>query len=718
MKEAASNTMNASHESNPNDGNDYDSRNTRNSLVAYPPTAPNVPLDWRNRAPPSYMHPASFVQPMNHFSRIGHDSYQAATLQLQHHPLGPTGNQNLSSLMFESHVHFSHPNSRQNQNQQQPKITTPFHVEWMQEQTHTRSSTANRAAPMLNELSSSHPGPQGNESHHLDHQQFDPFSHDVNVLQKIWAMEDNEILDISMMISNSAMPSHVVEGHVTREDAPVSDEFQADVKEIKDAPAPTETKDPPAKGSEANVMSDPTQSPNNWGRIHSTSPKTEKTEVGDVFNQKKQELMDNHSKICSDLGLLWSRFDSIFQSADGKRSKSDQGETFSKFLMENHTIKISLDARGALDNERKKYLHAKTLNDVENLHKKVFAEVYLLQRAISTGKQYLDGRTDEYSGRTRKEIEHLSQLVLKIEGKRTCLKDAIQNLEREILGSTVNNLSVPKAQTVMEPPTKKAAADVVVTHGAGKMNIGKRRKRNVTTSKKQKKVKKTRPSFSMPPISAIGKVKDNHGPQATILDRKPDRLVNPLLELPQPSSMSLEALPVAEYLKLMEIYYPEPDTFPLSFYERLLGIMEENEAEREVVSDPWMSMPALGQYARVAGRVNDPTLDHVDTFGSRRKDHLDYVDPAWIALLNEGSGYKDEYLRQPACFNIPCEISNECLALARKKQIINDTISFKFLTRNDISALVQFVKVSLYFYYSVTLLLQQCLSYLHLLILE
>lgn len=75
-------------------------------------------------------------------------------------------------------------------------------------------------------------------------------------------------------------------------------------------------------------------------------------------------------------------------------------------------------------------------------------------------------------------------------------------------------------------------------------------------------------------------------PTIRIKDEYPDRLVNPLLELPrivgngQHSSSSLsiaspsrkhDPIQAAELWNWMEVVFPKPDTFPISYYARLLG---------------------------------------------------------------------------------------------------------------------------------------------------
>jgi hypothetical protein len=54
-------------------------------------------------------------------------------------------------------------------------------------------------------------------------------------------------------------------------------------------------------------------------------------------------------------------------------------------------------------------------------------------------------------------------------------------------------------------------------------------------------------------------------------DEHPDRIVNPLLEIPEPTSNGGDPVHGAELLALTELAFHEPDTYPVSYLARLLG---------------------------------------------------------------------------------------------------------------------------------------------------
>ena len=70
-------------------------------------------------------------------------------------------------------------------------------------------------------------------------------------------------------------------------------------------------------------------------------------------------------------------------------------------------------------------------------------------------------------------------------------------------------------------------------------------------------------------------------PKVVLKDRDPNRIVNPLLETPQypplPKGVMPGSLPVpmipngAELWNICNIYFAKADTFPISYYARILG---------------------------------------------------------------------------------------------------------------------------------------------------
>merc|ERR1712151_933685 len=69
-----------------------------------------------------------------------------------------------------------------------------------------------------------------------------------------------------------------------------------------------------------------------------------------------------------------------------------------------------------------------------------------------------------------------------------------------------------------------------------------------------------------------------------INDPRPTRIVNPLLEMPPyPISVRGGSVPIddipnaAEIWNIMELYFTDPDTYPLEYWARLLGFILPND---------------------------------------------------------------------------------------------------------------------------------------------
>jgi len=240
--------------------------------------------------------------------------------------------------------------------------------------------------------------------------------------------------------------------------------------------------------------------------------------------------------------------------------------------------------------------------------------------------------------------------------------------------------------------------------------------------------------------------------EVRIEDQYPLRITNPLLELPQyphlprgaaPSSLPVELIPQgAELWNLCEVYFPHPDTYPISYLARLLGFevpavkplskMQEGREESSLAkfdpatlrlsskargsgpssTDPWFNIPPLGNFAeqvwkrRRKGKRNPPISfecnisSRQERMGDSDDEALDYIDPMWCTIMSNYRGYDDAYFNPAPATSFgqapkrpPGE---ECLVFAREREILGDGISFRFAKIGDENLLSSINKKSRY----------------------
>ena len=332
--------------------------------------------------------------------------------------------------------------------------------------------------------------------------------------------------------------------------------------------------------------------------------------------------------------------------------------------------------------------------------------------SIHTRRQEMFQVESEELGKFLKKIVDLESIVVKIKSqvKNTITKNAVgaspQKDPSQKAGISSTSVQVPSNLT------KGIEISVGLAKGGGRgmpsggveitgnTSNGKKRKAigvaNGSSSGKKKSVSE-RAHDAEPTSTTHGQLGGDgnkkkmhlHGPNVTIIDDHPERLTNPLLELPQGSLVGDPTLPVSEFLKLGEIYLPEPDTFPLSYYRKILGVdppastdNDSKKSETDSKGDEWITIPPLGKYGK--GLLRNDTLANVDENGSQRNRDDDYVDPTWIAILNEYRGFRDDELKQATEMNEPCIISKDCLRLAQKLQIVGRDVKFRNAVLNDV----------------------------------
>jgi len=236
---------------------------------------------------------------------------------------------------------------------------------------------------------------------------------------------------------------------------------------------------------------------------------------------------------------------------------------------------------------------------------------------------------------------------------------------------------------------KKVGSNRKSKSSSGKKSIIKERKKVI-------EVKETKPEPQSPNVAK----KHLFGPIVTIADRHPDRITNPLLELPQGSLAGDPTMPVSEYLKLMEVYFPEPDTFPMSYYSSILGIPLVSilpDGSSKLLSycegikkeDDWSKIPELGYYGRLQN-IRNSTLDNIDANGIRCEKGMDHVDLTWKKIMRDYRGYKEDAFIQASEFHKSCQLSTNCLSLARDANLIREGVQIRIATLDDVPNLNKF----------------------------
>ncbi len=239
---------------------------------------------------------------------------------------------------------------------------------------------------------------------------------------------------------------------------------------------------------------------------------------------------------------------------------------------------------------------------------------------------------------------------------------------------------------------------------------GTNRKSKDTKSKKVEKESYTREIITTAheaPSSpnVVNLKKHPNGPIITIKDQFPDRITNPLLELPHGSMSGDPTMTVSEYLRYIEVYFPEPDTYPVSYYAKILGIdipknlpIAPNQLATKDMSkdDNWHSIPEIGKYGSLE-QIRNVALDSIDLKNTHRDQ--DFVDPVWRSILKDYRGYRDDVFRPATEFHKPCELSTACLEFAREVNIVDNRMSFRVATLDDVTIINEFNKVreSLFF---------------------
>jgi hypothetical protein len=270
---------------------------------------------------------------------------------------------------------------------------------------------------------------------------------------------------------------------------------------------------------------------------------------------------------------------------------------------------------------------------------------------------------------------------------------------------------------------------------------GKSGKKSKSASKRRSKTKDDSAGSHLADTVVEGaaetKTRKKKKPVVTIEDRYPNRIVNPLLRLPRypgpkgsgiNPSLPPELIPNAgELWNIIQLYFPEPDTFPISYLAQILGFevpLTRPESgfnsfdpqtvplrfKQHVSKDPWLTVPQEGTFAELVwkrnrrkrnssiqngGVVIPTTLDRGHDISSLvgEDDELDYIDPMWKKIVDQFRGYDETFFSLDPRLGQPLTISNDCIKFAQEHGILSHDIIFRFAAIGDELLLSEIAKV-------------------------
>ena len=197
-----------------------------------------------------------------------------------------------------------------------------------------------------------------------------------------------------------------------------------------------------------------------------------------------------------------------------------------------------------------------------------------------------------------------------------------------------------------------------------------------------------------------------------IKDEFPNRITNPLLELPYyPPKSSLGTEPLgAELWKIIPLYFPMADTFPLSYYAKILGFDAsllnetiENVSEtidfealqlKKCKNDKWKQIPMQSKFSQHVKSLKASSLQ------KRHSIILDEVDPMWTAILEQYRGHRDDLYRPSSEISKENFICDDCISFAKRLKLLSEEITFRPALLSDTMSLNQLVTVSSLLLYS------------------
>ncbi len=199
-------------------------------------------------------------------------------------------------------------------------------------------------------------------------------------------------------------------------------------------------------------------------------------------------------------------------------------------------------------------------------------------------------------------------------------------------------------------------------------------------------------------------------------DRLPTRITNPLLQMPQYPHLSksmagntpIELIPNgAELWNLIQVYFPDPDTHPISFLAKILGFDVNVDARngelfkfevetlqlRGRKDDVFFEIPPLGNFITSMNckkqRLRSESEHKCNSFDKEKldlknvDDHLDFVDPMWTSINRCNRGFNDDRFKAANGLGRDKVLSKSCIDLASTMNIITGGLSFRFANLED-----------------------------------
>ena len=161
-------------------------------------------------------------------------------------------------------------------------------------------------------------------------------------------------------------------------------------------------------------------------------------------------------------------------------------------------------------------------------------------------------------------------------------------------------------------------------------------------------------------------------PRVTIIDEEPNRLTNPLVDAPREEGSGGGPLNAAELFVWPDLVYGRMDTFPLSYYARLLGFDISPEApskfpvamnvDKLSLRRDIPSVPPLGTMVRLWGQQPGEDDDRL----------LDYTDPVYKAVCRADPKTHQD-LKSAAIPDPQRKLSAPCLAMAKETLGVDST---------------------------------------------
>ena len=192
----------------------------------------------------------------------------------------------------------------------------------------------------------------------------------------------------------------------------------------------------------------------------------------------------------------------------------------------------------------------------------------------------------------------------------------------------------------------------------------------ISTMSTQKKVpnarggkKGGRRRFTPKPRPDQNSEKRKTGSSFTILDDEPQRIVNPLCDIPRIEGQPQHYHDPPSALELYvwtDLVFGKPDTFPLSYYARLLGFQVDPTPEDKYVALDIATIPRIKDVPHI------PPLGSIFKTWRQEKDLLQYKDPVYMALLEESSHGVENLVKAAINHGANRVLSSPCMELAKE----------------------------------------------------